>query len=253
MQLKIAGKPASVDWVHVLQVGLGALTIVLVQVAKMPNLSANIVSALVLGATVLGLLYRSIFHQDPPKPPDGISAQETTLPGTVLKRTYEEPNPRWRLFTARRAFFRSAVSMTVALYLFAFTGACGPQLQSWLAVIGQFFTYVSTFVQGANALWSIISPLLAVDVRAKADAEFARAIQATTDAQAAGEELVAAAVNGTGPTPNVAAIIASIQTAAAQIYAVIQLYSQPVSGAPRVGVALTGIAHQAKMIAAWKV
>jgi hypothetical protein len=253
MQLKIAGKPASVDWVHVLQVGLGVLMIVLVQVAKMPNLSANIVSALVLVATVLGLLYRSIFHTDPPKPPDGLTSQDTTLPGTTMRRTLEEPNPRWRLFTARRAFVRSAMSMTVSLCLFAFTGACGPQLQSWLAIISQFFTYVGTFIQAAQALWSIISPLLAVDVRAKADAEFARAIQATTDAQAAGEELVAAAVNGTGPTPNIAAIIASIQTAAAQIYAVIQLYSQPVSGAPRVGVALAGVAHQAKIIAAWKV
>jgi hypothetical protein len=257
MQLQIAGKPANIDWVHVLQIGLGVAMIVLVQVAKMPNLSANIVSALVLIATIVGLVYRSIFHEDPPRPRDGgVSIQEST--STVLKRTLEETNPRWRLFThpfaSRRAFFRNAVGMTTTIALFAFTGSvgCGPQLAGWLANISQFLSYVTTFIQGAQALWAIVSPLLAIDVRGKADAEFARAIQATTDAQAAGEELVAAAVNGTGPTPNIAAIIASVQTAAAQIYAVIQLYSRPVSGAPRIGVAVASTEHQYRVLAAWK-
>lgn len=267
MQLNLAGKPANIDWVHVLQIGLGVLSIVLVQVAKLPNLSADIVSALVLAATILGLLYRSIFHQEPPKPPDGISTEKTPTAEVPLKG---ENNPFWRLRSPvsshsfwrmhspmpRRSLFRSLLgtAATFALFAFSATGSvgCGPQVQGWLATISQFLSYVTTFIQGANALWAIISPLLTVDIRAKADLEFARAIQATTDAQAAGEELVAAAVNGTGPAPDVGAIIAAVQTAAAQIYAVISLYSKPVSVAPRVSTVMAGVEHQYRVIAAWR-
>jgi hypothetical protein len=157
-----------------------------------------------------------------------------------------------RQFAAQAA--RSTLALAFGSALFAFTGStgCGPGVQGWLAQIAQFLTYVTTFIQGATALWAVISPLLAADVRAKADLEFARAIQATTDAQSAGEGLVAAAVNGTGPTPNIAAIIASVQTAAAQIYAVIELYSKPVAATPRLSTAMVSIAHQARVIANWK-
>jgi hypothetical protein len=104
MQLKIAGKPANVDWVHVLQVGLGAATIVAIQLSRMPSFSADVVSGLALTAMVLGLLYRSIFHQEPPKPTDGIPLREDDDPiveaKTILRRTMTQfkPNPRWRLF-----------------------------------------------------------------------------------------------------------------------------------------------------------
>jgi hypothetical protein len=137
----------------------------------------------------------------------------------------------------------AVVSVTMA----ASVPGCTPaQAANVIDTIDSYLRYVSTFVQGAQVVWSVIAPLLGTS-QAAATAEFNRALASLTDAQVATEDALAAARAANQATPDLSAFLTSIQAAVAQVMDVVQKYSKPAG----VGASVSTLAHQATVIASW--
>ena len=128
------------------------------------------------------------------------------------------------------------------------TGCTQAQAANILQTIQQDEQYVTDFIQGAEAVWAVISPLLGAQVAPAANAAFAAAIQTATNAQLAGENLVAAAQAANQPLPSITLILADVQAAIPPIVSIIAQYTSAPSS--HAGVSLTALQKQAAVIVA---
>lgn len=144
---------------------------------------------------------------------------------------------------------RVALALALALTAPTLQGCTEAQFANVLSTFERYIGYVSSFVQGAQVVWSIISPLLASNVQVSANSQFARALQGVTDAEAAMQDADAAARAANNPNPDFTVVIAQCQAAVKQVMAVFALYQTPASG---VGLTFTSLERQAAYIEAWR-
>ncbi len=210
MQLKIAGKPAQFDWGHAAQAGIGVAIVIGIELQKLPSLSAHLLSGLTLTVTILGLIYRSIFNQEPPKPP---STVDTVPP--------KDPNPA----------FRDIRSLRLALLLSPIFAACST---SWwqniqkdpTSALRKLIQYVTIFLDNARAIWAVLSPILPASLRTQADMQINTLISAVTDTEAAGTEALKAAELLKQDTPDLSAAIDAIKKAVGKLTDAVWLYAK---------------------------
>lgn len=158
--------------------------------------------------------------------------------------------------TARTAAgIASKTMIVIALLTFtASSTSCTPaQAADIINTIAQLLAYAGNFISGAQAVWSVtISPFLRGDVKAKADAQFARGVQAVTDLVAATQEALAAARVANTPPPDVSQLVTNLQAAVLDLAKIVEMYAQPAMTSVRSGAAVSSLTRQAQVIAAWR-
>ena len=144
-----------------------------------------------------------------------------------------------------RLFFLALALGTVP----TFVGGCGASLASIIAVAENYLQYVTTFVQIAEGIWNVISPLLGANAPA-ANAQFAKAIVDVNNACAALSEAISVAQIANNPNPNLQALINDCVTAVDEVAAAIAQYQTV--GTAKAGVDLTQISHMQAVIHRWR-
>jgi hypothetical protein len=81
LKFAIAGKLVQINWLHVSQLALGAAIVGLTWGENIHAIPANLLPLAAAALTLFGLLYKDIFHVDPPTtPPATTSRTADTLP-----------------------------------------------------------------------------------------------------------------------------------------------------------------------------
>lgn len=235
----VAGRTVRIDWVHAFQILL-TIAIVILTWELTPEAQGLTVKIPVATATsilgLLGLLWRSVFHTNPPAP-GGLAGgggpgsrladtpRDGQLPVDRSVRAAMAPRKPWpavERIQRRDVIFRGIMLAPLALLLRCLPPSVAPTLQSIQGWLG----YVTTFVQGAQALWAVILPLLGA--KGPQDNEvFQSAIRDVTNGQAAIDEALQAAEAAAQPTPDLSTMIASIQAAVARVVALIDAFETP--------------------------
>jgi hypothetical protein len=202
--------------------------------------SAQLVSALTTGAGLLALLKGAgaaavisalgVALRMLPPPPPPPSSGTGNLAARAASATVAVFIVPFVLFTA---FLRRPLRSTgLVLVGVAGASACTPaQAANVISTIEGYLQYVTTFIQVAQGIWAVISPLLGPDAAPAANEKFNTAVQALNDASVGMEDALAAARIANNPNPNLSALIAQCTAAADQVVAVIALYSAPAPAA----------------------
>lgn len=117
-----------------------------------------------------------------------------------------------------------------------------------VSVAEDYLTYANTFVDIAKGIWSVISPLLGSN-KADADAQFQKVVNDFYAASAALGEGIAAYKSGTGPTPNIQAMINDLVNAVNEISAAIAQYQ---GSAPSASRDMATLKHMQAVIQNWR-
>jgi hypothetical protein len=130
--------------------------------------------------------------------------------------------------------------------------SCTPaQAANVISTIEGYLQYVTTFIQVAEGVWSVISPLLGASVAPTANAQFAKAINDVTDACAALEDALAAAQAANNPSPNLSALVANCVSAVNEVVAAISQYNTPATPSTKSGASLSTLQHMQSVIGSW--
>lgn len=129
---------------------------------------------------------------------------------------------------------------------------CAVPLASIIAIASNYLTYVNTFVQVAQGIWSVISPLLGNTVAPAANVQFNKAVNDVNAACAALSEAIAAAQIANNPNPNLQALINDCVTAVDEVAAAIAQYQTTPSASANVGANITTLQHMVTVIHRWE-
>jgi hypothetical protein len=129
--------------------------------------------------------------------------------------------------------------------------ACTPaQAANVISTIEGYLTYAGTFIQVAEGIWAVLSPLLSASVAPAANVQFQKAITDLQDAQVAMEDGLQAAQIANSPNPNFATLIANCQSAVDEVVAAIAQY-QTAPTTTKLGDSLSTLQHMQIQIHRW--
>jgi hypothetical protein len=240
MNLKLA-----TIWTYVGAVTTASIAVVsYLQTQKLPPPWPTDLGYVGIGLAAIGLFWKAL-DASAPGPPS--AKKGPTLPLFVL------------LFVGRM----------LLIVLVPLGGACLVACASWISelqsnpqqALSQLLQYVTTFLQTAQAVWAVVSPLLGADVAPAANAQFAKALNDVSDAEATAQDALAAAAQLGQANPDLSVVTANLQAAVGEVVAAVTQYTSPADGGvsaflrgTRVGlVTPPDLIQQAAIIKAWKV
>lgn len=112
----------------------------------------------------------------------------------------------------------------------------------------QLVTYVMNFLQGAQTVWNLILPLIG-SANPQANVDFNNAVVTATNAVAALQDAVQAAVAANNPNPDLSALIKDVTSAVDAVMAIVNQYRAP---SAKIGASVDGLIHQQNVIHHWK-
>lgn len=119
------------------------------------------------------------------------------------------------------------------------------------SAISQFVSYVSTFISTAQAVWTVVGPLLGSQAPA-ANSQFGKAVVDVQNSLAVLQDGVKAAEAAQQAKPDFTTAIAAVQDAVSKVYAIIQQYSGGDAGVVLAASGGNSLDHQAQVIATWR-
>jgi hypothetical protein len=116
------------------------------------------------------------------------------------------------------------------IMLLSGSGCTPAQWQNFVTAVTAFLNYVQVFLTGAEAVWQVIVPLIAVADQPKAQAAFQGALQTCIDTDAALQDALAA---GTAYSQSdIVGLVANVKAACAELVKIVQLWSGPPPATP---------------------
>lgn len=199
------------------------------------------------------LLPRAPWMPKPPAPPGTGPANYPQVKLESVKPQPPSTAKRETLYFPKRLAI-GALACVMSLTSFAVVGLvdCTPaNWQNFQNIAEQFITYVSVAVQGLQALWAILQPLIPAAQQAQAVVDYNNALLAVNSALAGLQDAVQAG-NAVQQAPaNYSQLASAVQDAFAQLFKVVtQWQSLAPSGSAKT--AADGLQHQASKIAAWR-
>ena len=199
-----------------------------------------------VGGALLTMAKHTFLTEVPPVSPDSVQRGTVDVPKPT---SFLPPPANKRVARFVGAIAMAAVVTSAVVVTGSSVTACTPaQWQTFQSDAAMVISYVQTFLQGASAVWAMISPALG-PASAVANAAFNVAFTAVTTALAVAQDAIKAA-NAAQQPLDMAALLAPIQDAVAKVMAVIAEYQKP-SGAA-LGTASNSLEQMAAKIQAWK-
>jgi hypothetical protein len=178
-------------------------------------------------------------------------------PGTGGKTAEEKaqaPKANPSSFPKAPAAMRIAQALAMAVFLsfVTMTTGCAAWWQEFQnnpgQAIGQFISYVQSFLQAAQSIWTMIMPLLGTNAPS-ANALFNDAMVTANNSLAALQDGVNAAIEAKQSNPDFGKLMADVQDAVAHVETIIQQFraTTHLTAGPR-----DALNHQASVIVSWR-
>jgi hypothetical protein len=137
----------------------------------------------------------------------------------------------------------------VGIMLLSGSGCTPAQWQNFVTAVTAFLQYVQVFLTGAEAVWQVIVPLIAVADQPKAQAAFQGALQTCIDTDAALQDALNA---GTAYSQSdIVGLVANVKAACAELVKIVQIWSgppvSPDGGAPQPSGSARSVAINARV------
>lgn len=159
--------------------------------------------------------------------------------------------------TVARAAMKTLPILALCLGVMGTITGCATTAAWWAEIeanpasaISQFVSYVSTFISTAQAVWTVVGPLLGSQAPA-ANSQFGKAVVDVQNSLAVLQDGVKAAEAAQQAKPDFTTAIAAVQDAVSKVYAVIQQYSGGDAGVVLAASGGNSLDHQAQVIATW--
>jgi len=166
------------------------------------------------------------------------------------------PSPPANPYTSKRAsrYRRVGFAGLISAAALHFSGVVGCTPAAWanfVTVEAQFVNYVQTFLDGAQALWAIVLPLIPASNQAEADTAFQDGVLALNQTLAALQNAVNAGVAAQQAPADYPTLVANVQAAVANLVTIVEKW-QPVQFKEASVATFSEFEQQAQVIKAWK-